>query len=354
MKGLRVDAREASLPLLPVVTAPPEGWRRAGNSSPLLLPPGSVVDTGSGPQSGGDASTADTPADAPSRWQRLSAAASWLTADRLISAATAVSVGSVASFAAVVSYNHIYALARLHGETGVEARLLPLSVDGVIAEASLVMLSAARRGQAPSRLARFMLWGGITATVAANVAFGLPAAWISPAASAVIGALLSAWPAGAFIGSVEMAIGHVKTARQESTPRQRSPWWRRVKGHVAAAAEGASAGDGDVPVRVKGASPSEDPRQPAGTTRAKRGAAARQTAPVKVPADGASPDGVIPSPRRVKTPARDGRQSPSDAAIEKAIRLNPSLRDAPHNEVAEAADVSRSSVERYRRKQRKG
>jgi hypothetical protein len=343
VKGLRASAQETA-PLLPVVPAPPEGWRRAGDGSPLLLPPGTVAAAGPYPRPGGGAATADAPADAPS-WWRLSAAASWLTADRLISAATAISVGSVASFAAVVSYNHIYALARLHGETGVEARLLPLSVDGVIAEASLVMLSAARRGQAPSRLARFMLWGGITATVAANVAFGLPAAWISPVASAIIGALLSAWPAGAFIGSVEMAIGHVKTARQGGTSQRRNPLRHRVKGHVTAAGEGPSAGDGDVPAGVKEASLRGEGPRPA---RVKTGGTTRQVNKAKASAGGATTATDVPSPRRGK----DSSGSSSDAAIEKALSADPSLHGKPHNEVATAAGVSRSSVERYRRKLR--
>jgi hypothetical protein len=39
--------------------------------------------------------------------------------------------------AAVVSYSHSYGLGRVHGQDGTAARLLPLSVDGLILAASL-------------------------------------------------------------------------------------------------------------------------------------------------------------------------------------------------------------------------
>ncbi len=60
-----------------------------------------------------------------------------MTGDRVIRFATAVVVCAVAAFAAVVSYSHIYGLGRAHGQDGTAARLLPLSVDGLILAASL-------------------------------------------------------------------------------------------------------------------------------------------------------------------------------------------------------------------------
>ena len=59
-------------------------------------------------------------------------------------------------------------------------------------------------GDAP-RLARFMLWLGIGATIGANIAFG--------AGYGLLGALISAWPAVAFIGSVEIAMQQVRRSR---------------------------------------------------------------------------------------------------------------------------------------------
>ena len=91
-------------------------------------------------------------------------------------------------------YSHIYGLGRAHGQDGTAARLLPLSVDGLILAASLVLLHEARNGRDAPRLARFMLWLGIGATIGANIAYG--------AGYGLLGALISAWPAVAFIGKV--------------------------------------------------------------------------------------------------------------------------------------------------------
>ena len=95
-----------------------------------------------------------------------------MTGDRVIRFATAAVVCAVAAFAAVVSYSHIYGLGRAHGQDGTAARLLPLSVDGLILAASLVLLHEARNGRDAPGLARFMLWLGIAATIGANIAYG--------------------------------------------------------------------------------------------------------------------------------------------------------------------------------------
>ena len=129
--------------------------------------------------------------------------------DKVIRLLTAFTVLAVAAFAAVVSYSHIFDLGHLHGQDGTAARLLPLSVDGLIAAASLVMLHAARNKLPVPPLSRLMLALGVSATVAANVAYGLPFGWES--------AVVSAWPAAAFVGSVEMAIRFVSDARSVAT-----------------------------------------------------------------------------------------------------------------------------------------
>jgi hypothetical protein len=125
--------------------------------------------------------------------------------DRSIRRGTAAAVLLVAAIAAVVSFVHIQRLALTHGQTQLAAGLLPLSIDGTVAAASLAMLRAARSGLGTPWLARFMLGLAVTATLAANVAYGVP--------YGLAGALLSGWPAVAFIGCAEMAIGMVRRAR---------------------------------------------------------------------------------------------------------------------------------------------
>jgi Protein of unknown function (DUF2637) len=50
----------------------------------------------------------------------------------------------VAAVAAVISYRHAYELVSTHGETGLTARLVPFTVDGLILAASMLTLDANR------------------------------------------------------------------------------------------------------------------------------------------------------------------------------------------------------------------
>jgi hypothetical protein len=136
-----------------------------------------------------------------------------VSAGKLIRWLTFGVVLAVAAFAAVVSYSHVYDLGRLHGQSGTAARLLPLSVDGLILAASLVLLQSARSGRSAPRLARAMLALGVGATVAANAAYG--AAW------GTLGILISAWPAASFIGAAEMLFVMIRrTAEPVSDPAE--------------------------------------------------------------------------------------------------------------------------------------
>jgi hypothetical protein len=118
--------------------------------------------------------------------------------DRLIRITTALAVVAVALVAAVISYQHAFELVRSHGESGVTARLVPFTVDGLIWAASMVVLDASRRGQPVPRLAAWSLGTGIVATIGANLAHGVGH---GPA-----GALVSAWPALALVGSFELLM----------------------------------------------------------------------------------------------------------------------------------------------------
>ncbi len=125
--------------------------------------------------------------------------------DRAIRVLTANAVLVVAAIAAVISFTHIDRLAITHGQTALSAALLPLSIDGTVAAASMVMLRAARLVLPTPKLARAMLGLSVLATLACNVLYG--------AGFGIVGALLSGWPAVAFIGTAELAIGMIRRSR---------------------------------------------------------------------------------------------------------------------------------------------
>jgi hypothetical protein len=106
--------------------------------------------------------------------------------DRLIRITTAAAVATVVAVAEVISYRHAYELVSTHGETGVTARLVPFTVDGLILAASMLILDINRRHSGVPPLARWCLGAGILATIGANLAHGL--------GHGPIGAPVSAWP----------------------------------------------------------------------------------------------------------------------------------------------------------------
>lgn len=128
--------------------------------------------------------------------------------DRLIRITTALAVVAVACVAAIISYEHAYELISTHGEHGLTARLLPFTVDGLIWAASMMVFDASRRNQRVPPLAAWSLGVGIVATVGANLAHGL--------GHGPIGALVSAWPALALVGSFELLMVLIRSAHRAS------------------------------------------------------------------------------------------------------------------------------------------
>lgn len=127
---------------------------------------------------------------------------------RLIRITTALAVVAVAGVAAIISYQHAYELVTSHGETGLTARLLPFTVDGLIWAASMVVLDASRTNHPVPPLAKWSLAVGIVATIGANLAHGLN--------HGPIGALVSAWPALALVGSFELLMLLIRTHHRAS------------------------------------------------------------------------------------------------------------------------------------------
>lgn len=124
--------------------------------------------------------------------------------DRFARVLNGLAVLAVAVIAAAVSYAHIESLGLAHGYTGATARLLPLSVDGLIVVSSMTLLTEARAPRPAPGLARFGLVLGIAGTLAANVAYGIH---YGP-----VGAVVNAWPAAAFITATEILVGQMRRA----------------------------------------------------------------------------------------------------------------------------------------------
>jgi Protein of unknown function (DUF2637) len=139
--------------------------------------------------------------------------------DRLIRITTALAVVAVAVVAAIISYQHAYELVRSHGESGMTARLLPFTVDGLIWAASMVVLDVSRRNRPVPRLAAWSLGAGIVATVGANLAHGV--------GHGPVGVLVSAWPALALVGSFELLMMLIRTGRG-TRPGEAEPWHQVV------------------------------------------------------------------------------------------------------------------------------
>lgn len=118
--------------------------------------------------------------------------------ERAIRWSTIAAVTAVAAVAGWVSYEHALAVVRAHGEAGAVAQVYPVTVDGLIYSASMVLLAAARRRASAPVLARWLLAAGISATLAANVAAGVH---FGP-----VGAVVAAWPALALVGSYELLM----------------------------------------------------------------------------------------------------------------------------------------------------
>jgi hypothetical protein len=118
--------------------------------------------------------------------------------EHLIRWSTVAAVAAVAVVAGWVSYEHAYAVVSAYGEGGSVARLYPVTVDGLIYAASMVLLDSARRKVDPPVMAYWLLGVGIAATVAANVLDGL--------GHGPLAAGIAAWPALALVGSYELLM----------------------------------------------------------------------------------------------------------------------------------------------------
>jgi hypothetical protein len=109
---------------------------------------------------------------------------------------TVASVLVVAGVAATASYAHMRSLGLRAGE-GWRADVLPLSVDGLLVAASLVIYVRRRAGLHAGWLPWLGLVLGVLASVAANIAAAEPT---------VLGRVVAAWPPLAFALSFELLV----------------------------------------------------------------------------------------------------------------------------------------------------
>ena len=107
-----------------------------------------------------------------------------------------------------MSYRHCLAVVAAHGESGGVGYAYPVTIDGLIVAASLVLLDSARHGERAPRLAWWTLGGGIVATIAVNVLAGLD--------SGALGAVVAAWPAGALVASYELLMTLVRASARRA------------------------------------------------------------------------------------------------------------------------------------------
>jgi hypothetical protein len=133
-----------------------------------------------------------------------------VTGDKAIRWSTIAAVSLVALVAGFVSYRHALQVVTAHGENGLIAKAYPLTIDGLIYAASMVLLNAARRGLNRPPLAYVALALGIAATLAANIAAGV--------AYGLIGAIVAAWPAPALVISYELLMIVVRSSVVSAVP----------------------------------------------------------------------------------------------------------------------------------------
>src|SRR6266700_5383362 len=85
---------------------------------------------------------------------------------------TIAAVASVGLAAAVLSYRHQFELAAGHGESALTAKLLPISIDGLLLAGTLAVLDASRRQTGNAWAARVTVGLGVAMTMWANIVHG--------------------------------------------------------------------------------------------------------------------------------------------------------------------------------------
>jgi hypothetical protein len=126
----------------------------------------------------------------------------------LVRVTTVGAVVVVAVIAAVVSYSHMQQLAASAGEDW-RSWLIPLSIDGLVVAASMVLLTRRRSGLPGGPLAWGALGAGVGASLAANMADARPE---------VTAVLIAGWPAVAFAVAFELLCQQRRAEQHDTEP----------------------------------------------------------------------------------------------------------------------------------------
>lgn len=242
--------------------------------------------------------------------------------DTWLDAIMYVGVAMVVVVAAVVSYRHMHVYALANGEDELNARILPLSVDGLMGVSAMVLVCHIRRGRRGWALA--LPWAALLLGVAASVAANVAAIGVNVAAGGVTerggvsfaARLIAGWAPVALALALELILRRLRPAHgvSSATPSSMAP---DVSG------EGDSVDGGDhalaPPARVNGHGPTLTPMSPA--------------APTAVQANG--------TPRARKVPPRAAPVTPADGTIEDDLRAG-----VRHDTIATRHGVSRRTVSR--------
>ncbi len=132
--------------------------------------------------------------------------------DRLIGWSATTSVIIVTAIAAVISYGHARQLVHRYGAAGWTADALPLTIDGLVATCSLILVDCARHDRNAPWQAWFLLITGACATIAANVAAGL--------SHGIVGAAIAGWPALVACGCFDLLLRHRRHRSPTTRPAQ--------------------------------------------------------------------------------------------------------------------------------------
>lgn len=135
--------------------------------------------------------------------------------DQIVRWSATVCVVVVTAIAAIISYGHARQLVTRYGVTGWTADAMPLTIDGLVATCSLVIVDCARHGRHAPWHAWVLLVTGACATVAANVAAGI--------SHGIVGAIIAGWPALVACGCFELLIRQRKESRPTAAKADGEP-----------------------------------------------------------------------------------------------------------------------------------